>query len=209
MGHYSGSSTDRRKHMTGKRAISFNINDNNLELSDARGVSSSVIYDPHPTDDNPSSPIPKPESSKDDIGEPSDDKPGLLEGDGAVGGVKDIPQSRSVGMLTLDKTCEYVRGGHCLVHGGGATRKFRGGHKVVVGRGGGRTKRYQRSYYYVCEPREGGQIQPRLSLVKMTPKQAETDDAQNFDVNTSKVGQNGNCTKTGMSIDEKDLVDEK
>ena len=80
---------------------------------------------------------------------------------------------------------------------------------MVVGRGGGRTKRYQRSYYYVCEPREGGQIQPRLSLVKMTPKQAENDDAQNFDVDTSKVGQNGNCTKTGMSIDEKDLVDEK
>ena len=76
------------------------------------------------------------------------------------------------------------------MHGPGATRKFRGGHKVVVGRGGTRTKRYTRDYYYVCEKREGGQIQPRLSFTKMTSQNDRADGKQEF--STSTAGQNGN-----------------
>ena len=57
-------------------------------------------------------------------------------------------------------------------------------------------KRYQRSYYYVCEPGKGdGMLQTRLSLKKtasskkMTPDNIEPENAiQNF-VGTSKAGQ--------------------
>ena len=185
-----------RKHMTGRQESLFDAED--LDSSSGQDQRGGVINDttddpPSLSDDNLPPPMTKPESHtmrEDDIGRPSCEKPDLRESEGAVGDVDGHPWGRPVGQLSLDTTCEYVRGGNCLVHGPGATRKFRGGHKVVVGRGGIRTKRYTRSYYYVCEHREGGQIQPRLSLVKMTSQNARADDKLNC--STSTAGQNGN-----------------
>ena len=54
------------------------------------------------------------------------------------------------------RTCQYVRGGHCLLHGGGAIQKFRGGFKMTIGRGRIPVKRYQRNYYYVSDLARGG-----------------------------------------------------
>ena len=155
----------------------------------------SILMTPPPSDDNPTPPVPRPTSSEDDISQPSDDMPGLVESGGAIGGMV-TPQDRPAGLLTLDKTCEYLRGGLCVVHGTMGTKKFRGGHKIVIGRGGKKVKRYQRSNYYVCEPREGGVIQQRLSLVKMTPQEAGMRDAKNSaNFSTSKEGQSEDCTE--------------
>ena len=66
---------------------------------------------------------------------------------------------------------------------------------MTVGRGGVPVKKYQRDYYYDCEPgrgRAGRLLQTRLSFVKMTPKNPETDDATVL--NTSTVGQDGDST---------------
>ena len=79
-----------------------------------------------------------------------------------------------------------------IVHGPGAIRKFKGGYKVTIGKGGVRTKRYVRKYYYECEPGRGGPIQPRLSFKKMTSSES---DARELSLNnTCTEGQNGNGT---------------
>ena len=102
-------------------------------------------------------------------------------------------------VLTIDRTCEYVRGGHCLLHGGGAIRKFRGGYKMIVNKKGVRTKRYQREYYYECEPGRGdGRLQTRLSFRKMTLPENEpekTTFTSSSDDDTSTEGQNRSRTK--------------
>ena len=152
-----------------------------------------------PTDVSTTHPVIEPDTAvdrEDDIGgPPSQDKSGQLDDGGAVGGPDEGAQQRPVGQLYLDTTCEYRRGGNCLVHGPGATRKFKGGYKVTIGEGGVRTKRYVRSYYYVCDHGRGGQIQSRLSFKKMT---SSISDARNSTLNTtSKEGQNGNSTTLG------------
>ena len=116
-------------------------------------------------------------SSNDDLTEqPVNDKPGPDNVDGAVGGMDRDTQDKPVGVLTLDTTCEYKRGGQCLVHEGGISRKFKGGYKFTVGKNGVKTKRYQRSYYGLCDGK-GGQAQSRLSFMKMTPAKLENNDA--------------------------------
>ena len=46
-------------------------------------------------------------------------------------------QGNSMGQVLTDRgTCQYVGNGHCLTHGDGAVKKFRGGHTLVRGRRG-------------------------------------------------------------------------
>ena len=100
--------------------------------------------------------------------------------------------------IVLDRTCQYVRGGHCLIHGRGGTRKWRGGYVMSRGRGGVPVKRYQRDYYYTCDPVRGGRgrglIQTRLSFKRVTESPL-AEDANLF--KTSTEGQNRNCTELG------------
>ena len=66
------------------------------------------------------------------------------------------------------KTCQYVKGGYCLSHGGGAIRKQRGGYRMTIGKGGVPERRYQRETYYVCDLGQGGRgrrlVQTKLSF---------------------------------------------
>ena len=81
-----------------------------------------------------------------------------------------------------------------MIHGPGATRKFRGGFKVSVGARGGRRKSYVRDYYYKCEQGRGGQVQSRLSFSKTTPI-SSTDGASSLNLKTTSTeGQSGNGT---------------
>jgi len=112
------------------------------------------------------------------------------------------PETRSLLMkvkdkikiYTVDKNCEFVRGGHCLVHGGVKTKKFKGGYKMAVGRGGVPVKRYQRSY--VCDRKGEGLLQTRLSFIKTTLKLSGTENALQLYDCTSKEGQHGISTNT-------------
>ena len=182
VGKYSGHRAGR-KLFTGKNIFNNTYNDN-LELSDdlnSRGsVNDNIVDTPPPADVKttpPASSLVESASSNDDLTEqPVNDKPGPDNVDGAVGGMDRDTQDKPVGVLTLDTTCEYKRGGQCLVHEGGISRKFKGGYKFTVGKNGVKTKRYQRSYYGLCDGK-GGQAQSRLSFMKMTPAKLENNDA--------------------------------
>ena len=74
-----------------------------------------------------------------------------------------------------------------------------GGYKVTVSKRGVRTKRYQKEYYYECEPGRGdGRLQTRLSFRKMTLPENEperTTFTSSSDDTTSTEGQNGSGAK--------------
>ena len=92
--------------------------------------------------------------------------------------------------LVVEKACYHEKGGICHTHGRGAVRKFRGGHKMTVGRGGIPVKRYQREYYY---ERVGKKLaQSRLSFQRVTNLNFEG--AESDSTSASKEGQNGNNT---------------
>ena len=55
---------------------------------------------------------------------------------GAEGGTQATPVGDHH-QLVVERTCQHGRGGHCNIHGRGAVRKFRGGYKMSIGRGGG------------------------------------------------------------------------
>ena len=122
--------------------------------------------------------------SNDDISpQPSQDNTDVVDRDGAVGG--DV--QRTEGVLTVDKNCHFVRGGHCLIHGGTKTKKFKGGYKMTLGKGGVPVKRYQRSY--VCDQKGVGLLQTRLSFKKTTSKDDEAENKIQLFDDASKVGQ--------------------
>ena len=81
---------------------------------------------------------------------------------------------------------------------------------MTRGKGGVPVKRYQREYYYVCDPVRGGRgrrlIQTRLSFKKMTINPV-ADDANLFE--TSTEGQNRNCTELGRAVRPEEENDEK
>ena len=174
--------------------LSFMNSDNFHTRGDPVLHSNEVSNDvpPPPTDINVTAKTTQPGTYiKDDIPpKPTNDNPGVVDGDGAVGGVVQRP----VGVLTVDKNCEFVRGGHCLVHGGVKTKKFKGGYKMAVGRRGVPVKRYQRSY--VCDRKGEGLLQTRLSFIKTTPKLSGTENALQLYDCTSKEGQHGISTNT-------------
>ena len=113
------------------------------------------------------------------------------------------------------RTRQYVRGGHCLLHGGGALQRFRGGHRMVRERGGIPAKRYTREYYYVCDLARGGRRgklrQTALSFPKITVNKRSDSADSSVNFLTSTVGQsnNGSSTDHGECGDEKKLGDEK
>ena len=106
---------------------------------------------------------------------PSDD--GSMVGGDPGSGDQPVPIEAGAG-ITVGITeyerreCQYVRGDHRVIHGGGAIMKFRGGSKLVRGRSGKMGKRYKREPYYVCDLARGGRggklVQTRLSFTKMT-----------------------------------------
>ena len=110
----------------------------------------------------------------------------------------------------MERTCQYLEGGYCLTHGEGAMEKFRGGYKLVKGRGGKIIKKYQREKYFVCDLGRGGRggklRQTRLSFVQKTSSNEAEDAISLFD--TSTVGQNKGKYDTGVASREKDMIDE-
>ena len=106
---------------------------------------------------------------------------------GVIRGAEGGNQATPVGdhhQLVVERTCQHGRGGHCNIHGRGAVRKFRGGYKMSIGRGGVPVKRYQRHYYYECQT--GKLAQTRLAFDRVA--NIGTDDAVN--TSTSTEGQN-------------------
>ena len=93
-------------------------------------------------------------------------------------------------LLVVTRACEYKWGGVCVIHGRGATRKWRGGHKMTIGRRGLPVKRYQREYYYECEGNKMIQTRLAFSSSAIQPGSEAREDFQNF---TSTEGQNDNC----------------
>ena len=132
--------------------------------------------------------------------------PGVEAGIHVQEGARDGEGGTTVGdqpSLVVTRQCEYRRGGDCIIHGRGAIRKFRGGHRMTTGRGGVKVKKYQREYYYECE--EGKKmIQTRLAFTNQARQPGSEARDENSD-NTCKEGQNGNSTnhESAKQIDEK------
>ena len=79
---------------------------------------------------------------------------------------------------TVRKTCQYVRGGHCLSHGAGAIELFRGGYQWKKGRGGIPVKWYKKEYYYVCDLSGRGKKlrQTKISFTKQKGEEKKADE---------------------------------
>ena len=129
---------------------------------------------------------------------------GDKDGGGTSSGV-DQPSS-STG--TIQRTCQYDRGGYCTLHGEKGTRMFKPSWVTSISKDGKKTRKYKKKWDYVCEP--GKKIQPRLSFVKTTPLNKTTlgrNDAtmtpvaNTSDVSTSKEGQRGSTgVKAGAEL---------
>ena len=57
----------------------------------------------------------------------------------------------------LHRKCSYLKGGTCVIHGGGAKLKFRPVWTTTRGANGELERTYQKKYNYVCDlGQEGG-----------------------------------------------------
>ena len=141
--------------------------------------------------------------------------PGLLSQKQVGGGNKDgggasSGMGRPGSSTGVEKrTCQYVRGGYCTLHGEKGTKKFKPSWVTTQGQDGRTVKTYKRGYHYVCEQGNKKKIQQQLSFVKTTPFckttlteiAAGTPEAKKTVFTTSTEGQRGSIsTKAGVDV---------
>ena len=95
---------------------------------------------------------------------------------GTTGGGTDITRTA--------RGCQHIRGGYCMTHGAGATRRWRPETTEVPGPNGTTVREYRQVTYYVCDLglTRRRQRQTRLSFVRTTaednPSSHQEDDAR-------------------------------
>ena len=83
---------------------------------------------------------------------------------GGPGPAKENHAKEDTVLRLVKGTCQYLKGGVCTVHGGGANKKWKpAGKERIVGEDRTVMWKTRRTVYYMCEEK-GGLIQARLTL---------------------------------------------
>ena len=77
--------------------------------------------------------------------------------------------------MTRGGECQHQRGEYCLLHGGGAVKKFRMITKTTGGSGGIPIRKVTRQIYYECEEEYARGTKRQFSDVKRTTIPSEED----------------------------------
>ena len=105
------------------------------------------------------------------------------EGEGIVRASDDNARRRGV-------ACRYRRGGLCLTHGPGATRKWKPDYRRVVGQMGQMTTEKGRQYYYICDLGAIGRLrQTRLPFAAGTTPARDDTEQRGAEHSHTTVGQ--------------------